>query len=73
MNRRDFLKKLGRYSFVVGGLALLGTAGQGCEIYADYGDGYGDYGDGYGDYADYGDSYGDYGDGYGDGYGDYSD
>ena len=73
MNRRELLKKLGQYSAVVGGLALIGTSSQGCVLYDDgYGD-YGDvYGDAYGDYADYADAYADYGDAYGD-YGDYAD
>ncbi len=82
MDRREFLKKLGKYSIVVGGLTVLGANSQGC-LYDDYGDysDYADYGDAYGDSYDdgpYADSYddgpyADYGDAYGDAYGDYPD
>lgn len=52
MDRREFLKKLGGFSAVVGGLALLGTT-AGC--YDDYDD-YADYADVYCDYSDYTDA-----------------
>jgi hypothetical protein len=60
IDRREFLKKIGQWSAVVGGAALLGLSQEGC--YLDYPDGYCDYGDGYSDYYD--DYYGDYGDGW---------
>ena len=52
MDRRDFLKKLGGFSAIVGGLALFGTT-TGC--YDDYDD-YIDYTDCYPDYTDYTDA-----------------
>ena len=79
IDRREFLKKLGKWSMVVGGVALLGLSQAGC--YFDYDDGYCDYSDGYyddyyDDYSDYDDknkeyinikgNFGDYGDYYGD-------
>lgn len=55
MDRRDFLKKLGGFSAIVGGLALFGTT-TGCyDDYDDYID-YTDYSDCvYADYLDYAD------------------
>jgi hypothetical protein len=56
MDRRDFFNKLGVFSAVVAGTALLGGAASGC--YGDYDD-YCDYLD-YCDYSDYADTYCDY-------------
>jgi hypothetical protein len=74
INRREFLKKMGRFSAVAGSVAVFGPI----ACYSDYEDGYGDYLDGYTDYYDYGDGYADgygdsYADGYTDGYVDYVD
>ena len=79
IDRREFLKKMGKLSAVAGSVMLGGAAG--CYDDMDYLDGYTDYTDlyrdGYTDYLDYSDGYfdgyADYGDGYLDSYNDYGD